>query len=146
MEICRITQYEEGFYEATLDLLRELDPDKSPMLTKEELKMIISSPNTHLFFAMQGGEIAGMLTVACYLTPSGHKAWIEDVAVASAYRGEGIGKKLVKYALGVVSSLEISSVMLTSRPSRVAANKLYTSLEFEKRQTNVYKFDINNLK
>lgn len=142
MEICKVTQYKEGFYEATLELLKELDPEKSPMLTKEEFKTIISSPNTHFFFAIQGDKIAGMLTVASYLTPSGHKAWIEDVTVASAYRGAGIGKELVRYALRVVSDLKIPSVMLTSKPSRVAANKLYASLDFEKRQTNVYKFDI----
>jgi ribosomal protein S18 acetylase RimI-like enzyme len=33
-------------------------------------------------------------------------------------------------------------VDLTSRPSRQAANRLYTRLGFELRETNVYRFDL----
>ena len=37
------------------------------------------------------------------------------------------------------------TVDLTSRPDREAANRLYVRLGFEKRETNVYRYDVSLL-
>jgi ribosomal protein S18 acetylase RimI-like enzyme len=44
------------------------------------------------------------------------------------------------FVLDTLRSLGAGSVELTSRPSRVAANGLYRSLGFARRETNVYEF------
>ena len=80
-----------------------------------------------------------MATFCTYLCPTGRKAWIEDVVVDSAFRGKGLGKHLVNNIIDVVNKQGNTTLMLTSRPSRIEANHLYQSLGFEKRQTNVYK-------
>lgn len=44
------------------------------------------------------------------------------------------------FTLNALRSLGAAGVELTSRPSRVAANGLYRSLGFTRRETNVYKY------
>ena len=80
-----------------------------------------------------------MLTVGTYYSPTGGKAWIEDVVIDQKFRGEGLSKKLVAHAIDFVRSLQIPTLMLTSNPQRVAANKLYQTLDFKEKKTNVYK-------
>ena len=83
-----------------------------------------------------------MLTVGIYISPTGKKAWIEDVVVDESYRGKGIGQMLMNFAVDYVKQMKVSVLMLTSNPSRIAANKLYVKLGFEKKETNVYRFVI----
>jgi ribosomal protein S18 acetylase RimI-like enzyme len=80
-----------------------------------------------------------MLTVGIYHSPTGGKAWIEDVVVDENFRGQGLSKLLVLHAIEFVKSQHIPLLMLTSNPSRIAANKLYQSMGFERKETNVYR-------
>jgi ribosomal protein S18 acetylase RimI-like enzyme len=63
-------------------------------------------------------------------------AQIHDVVVDEAYRGKGLGGRLVRELLRQAMSFsdingeEQVEVSLTSRPSRVAANALYQKLGF----------------
>ena len=82
--------------------------------------------------------IAAMATLAFYTSPTGRKAWIEDVVVDESCRGRGFGKLIVQYAIDFARRSSGCKLMLTSRPSRVAANRMYASLGFERRETNVY--------
>ena len=70
------------------------------------------------------------------------KAWIEDVVVAPAFQGRGIGKTLVEHAIRFAASAGADLLMLTSNPSRVAANRLYQALQFERKETNVYRMKL----
>ena len=112
----------------------------NPMkLTETMFRQLIESANSHLFFLMKGEEIAGMLTVGIYFSPTGGKAWIEDVVVDQAFRGQGLSKLLVAHAIEFTRSQGIPSLMLTSNPKRVAANKLYQTMGFGRKETNVYR-------
>ena len=88
---------------------------------------------------MQDEQVAGMLTVGIYYSPTGGKAWIEDVVVDEAFRGQGLSKLLVAHAIQFVESKQIPLLMLTSNPTRVAANKLYQAMGFGRKETNVYR-------
>lgn len=103
------------------------------------LQRLIDSENSTLFILKVDGEPAGMLTLCHYYAPTGCKAWIEDVVVDSSKRGLGLGRHLVEHALEQAQKLSPCTVMLTSRPSRVEANRLYQSVGFEPRETNVYR-------
>jgi len=74
--------------------------------------------------------------------PSGVRALIEDVIVAEATRGRGCGDQLTQAALEAARRAGARTVDLTSRPSREAANRLYQRLGFERRDTNVYRYDL----
>ena len=97
-------------------------------LTGTTLREIISQENTHLFFLLADQEIAGMLTVGIYHSPTGGKAWIEDVVVDEKYRGQGLSKQLVTHAVRFVKEQGIPLIMLTSNPTRIAANKLISKI------------------
>ena len=142
MKICEVKRFSKRIFEAVLRLLPQLDPD-SGMISEEKLKSILKSKNTHFFIAeTENREIAGMLTVAVYVIPTGTKFWIEDVVVDDSQRGKGIGKELMIFAIDFAKSTGAKSVELTSRPSRVSANKLYQQMGFVLRETNVYRYTL----
>lgn len=141
MEIRRVTTFTEESYAAVLRLLPQLAPD-SILPSKDYFNELLSSENTHFFISEKGNEISGMLTLVVYRIPTGLKLWIEDVVVDTSFRGEGIGEKLVEAALGFARSIGATEVRLTSRPSRIAANKLYQKIGFERYETNVYKIKL----
>jgi len=111
-------------------------------ITPEQLQAIIAAPGASLLLARESGRIVGMLTLLVGATPTGIRALIEDVAVETTARGQGIGELLMKEALRIAEARNARTVDLTSRPSREAANRLYLRVGFEKRDTNVYRYRI----
>ena len=136
--IIEINTYSPEYHEAMQCFLDQLTPEHMT-LTEEMLKQLIASENSHLFFLMQDEQVAGMLTVGIYYSPTGGKAWIEDVVVDEAFRGQGLSKLLVAHAIQFVESKQIPLLMLTSNPTRIAANKLYQAMGFGRKETNVYR-------
>ena len=113
----------------------------SPPPNGDHLGEMAGNPNTVLFGARDTstGELVGTLTLAFFRIPTGLQARIEDVVVGEAGRGKGVGRELTNAAIDRARSAGAKSVGLTSRPSRAAANALYTSMGFERRETNVYR-------
>lgn len=140
MKIRRVTRFSKPVFEAVLKLLPQLSPD-AELPTVNSFKNILISSNTHFFIIeLENKEIVGMLSVCTYNLLSGNKFWIEDVVVDESQRGKGLGKELMLFAISYSKSMGATSIMLTSRPSRVAANKLYTELGFKRYETNLYKY------
>ena len=114
----------------------------SPPPDRDALRELVEGADTEVFVARVGGEIVGSLTLAFYRIPTGLKAWIEDVVVDDAARGHGIGRRLNEAALDEARRRGAKNVALTSRPSREAANRLYQSIGFQVRETNLYRYDL----
>ena len=116
----------------------------SPPPDADALADIAGNPNSLLLVAKDSdtGTIVGSLTLAFYRIPTGLQARIEDVIVDSESRGQGIGALLTETAVEKARAAGAKAVGLTSRPAREAANRLYTSLGFERRDTNVYTFTL----
>ena len=140
-EIVELKDFIPAYTNAVQKLLEQLT-NRPVKLTETTLKEIISQENTHLFFLLADQEIVGMLTVGIYHSPTGGKAWIEDVVVDEKYQGQGLSKQLVTHAVRFVKEQGIPLIMLTSNPTRIAANKLYQKLGFEQKQTNVYRMNL----
>ena len=139
--IIEIKTYSQEYHEAMQRFLNQLTT--SPMvLTESMFHQLLASENSHLFFIMKDEQIAGMLTVGIYYSPTGGKAWIEDVVVDETFRGQGLSKLLVAHAIEFTKSMGIPSLMLTSNPKRIAANKLYQAMGFERKETNVYRMKL----
>jgi len=112
-------------------------------LDHEGLATIIDDPATSLLIARSPElGVVGTLTLALFTLPTGVRAWIEDVVVDESARGMGAAKALVQRALELAHSAGATTVDLTSRPSRVAANQLYLAMGFEARETNVFRFSL----
>jgi ribosomal protein S18 acetylase RimI-like enzyme len=133
-ELTRITgQVESAF--------RKLIPQLGPGIQapeKEWLEEVMNAGNTRIFIA-EDGDIRGILTLVFQKTPSGKKAWIEDVVVDASSRGKGIGEKLVRHAISHALEKGINNIDLTSGPERTDAIQLYLKLGFKKRESNVYR-------
>jgi ribosomal protein S18 acetylase RimI-like enzyme len=109
-----------------------------------ELSALLGSPGTTVWVARDGtqGAIVGTITLVVFRTPTGLRANIESLVVDEAARGRGIGEALCQAAVRQAEHIGASSVDLTSAPTRMAANRLYLRLGFERRETNVYRFHI----
>jgi ribosomal protein S18 acetylase RimI-like enzyme len=114
----------------------------NPAPTKEQLESVVASDSSHILLAKLDGVIVGSLTLVIFHIPTGIRAWIEDVVVDAEARGKGIGEALNKFALSEAIRHGATTVDLTSRPSREAANRLYRRIGFEQRETNVYRYKI----
>lgn len=140
MEITELTVADPAAACAINRLLGQLS--EGARMSDEDLQRIARDPASHLFLLRADGAVAGMLTLAVYRTPTGLKAWIEDVVVDNAMRGRSLGRLLIDHTIGYARSLAPVTLMLTSRPSRTAANALYRAAGFEPKQTNVYKMNL----
>jgi ribosomal protein S18 acetylase RimI-like enzyme len=125
------------------ELLPQLSTNVAP-LTSADVEALVASPVTVLFVARNEGRIVGSLTLVVFAIPTGVRAWIEDVVVDTTARGAGVGEALTNAAIEESRRRHVRSLDLTTRPSREAANRLYARLGFELRETNVYRFSIEN--
>ena len=142
MKIKRITRFSKRVFDAVLRLLPQLAPD-AEMPDEQYFKSLLKSRNVHFFIAeLDNKQIVGMLTIGTYDIPTGTKAWIEDVVVDESHRGKGFGEELMFFVVNYSKTLGASAVSLTSRPSRVAANKLYQKIGFKQYETNIYKYPL----
>lgn len=125
---------------AIAELVPQLSSSSLPP-DADGLAELIASPATTLLVARdEAGTVIGMLTLVVFRIPTGLRAWIEDVVVDTAARGAGVGAALVREAARVAMARGARTVDLTSRPSREGANRLYESLGFARRETNVYRW------
>jgi ribosomal protein S18 acetylase RimI-like enzyme len=133
--------------QVVLDACHRLIPQLSSSsvpLTLQQLTEIVTGESTVLFAATKDGAIVGLLTLATFPIPTGVRAWIEDVVVDASARGRGVGEALNQAAIAEARRRGAKTVDLTSRPSREAANRLYQRIGFVARDTNVYRFTLDN--
>ncbi len=139
VEVEAVQQVTDELVAATGRLLPQLSSSAAP-LSADDLARITSHQATTLFIARRQGVIVGMLTLVTFPLPSGLRARIEDVVVDQDARGQGVGTALTLAALELAQQQGARSIDLTSRASRVAANRLYRQLGFQLRDSNVYRY------
>lgn len=142
-KIFEVTEAKEEYAVAIRNLLPQLSLSQHTF-TLDTLQSLVANDCTKLFLLQTKENIVGMLTLCSALSPTGQKMWIEDVVIDASQRGRSLGRTLVEHAIEYVrTNRPEATLMLTSRPSRVAANALYRSAGFTPKETNVYsmKFD-----
>jgi ribosomal protein S18 acetylase RimI-like enzyme len=112
----------------------------APPADRAVLEGVVSSAATTLLIARSNGKISGTLSLVMFPIPTGLRAWIEDVIVDEAARGQGIGQVLTIEALRIAEKAGARTVDLTSRPSREAAGRLYERAGFQSRSTRLYRY------
>ena len=135
------TTFEVEHYEAVARLLGQLTT-RSIIFTPDDYRQLITSPCSKFFLLLCDNNVAGMLTLGMYVSPTGSKGWIEDVVIDTVQRGNGFGRKLIEHDIGYCKEAGLGTVYLTSNPKRVAANTLYQSVGFTRKETNMYKMDL----
>ena len=138
VEVEAVQQVSDELVDAAGRLLAQLSGSATP-LGPGDLARIVSHDGVTLFVARAEGGVVGMLTLVTFPLPSGLRARIEDVVVDREARGHGVGTALTMAALDLARRQGARTIDLTSRPSRVAANRLYRQLGFQLRDSNVYR-------
>lgn len=95
---------------------------------------IAADKNNELIVAEMDGEIVGTLQLT--FTPSisfqgGKRATVESVRVDEKYRGCGIGKELMQWAIERAREENCVSVQLTTNADRKDAHRFYENLGFK---------------
>jgi ribosomal protein S18 acetylase RimI-like enzyme len=141
-----VTEVTPELLTALRSLLRQLNfhlpESEQPVLSDSQLARVVAEPGSVLLVARtDAGQIIGTTTVALFDTPTGRRAWIEDVVVDGSARGQGVGEALTREAVRVADESGADHVDLTSASYREAANRLYPRVGFERRDTNVYRLN-----
>ena len=124
------------------DLMRlyaQPDLDDGKILPSSDAQRILDRiaryPNYRIYVAVREGRVAGTfaLLVMDNLAHQGKpSAIIEDVAVDPALHRHGIGKAMMRYAIGKASEYGCYKAVLSSNLKRKAAHAFYDSLGFER--------------
>ena len=141
-----VVEVDDRLVSAMARLIPQLS-SSSPPPDADALTAVVASGASILLVAedpdVEGeAAILGSMTLVVFGIPTGLRAWIEDVVVDGSARGRGVGETLNQAAILRAREAGATTVDLTSRPSREAANRLYRRLGFEQRTTNVYRLEL----
>ena len=144
MRIVRVTAVTGEIVESLGRLIPQLSTSAA-IPTADQLKRLVAGGAAQLLIARdpdQEDRIVGTLTLILFRIPTGMRAWIEDVVVDESARRRGVGELLCRAAIERARSAGARNVNLTSRSARKAANRLYRRLGFSLRQTNLYRYSL----
>ncbi|HXQ33620.1 MAG TPA: GNAT family N-acetyltransferase [Anaerolineales bacterium] len=144
MYIGKVSEVTEELNAALQQLIPQLAAHKVAP-SWDELTALVNSESSTLLIARfpdENGPIAGILTMVIYRVSTGLRSIVEDVVVDEGMRRHGIGEALVLHAIKLAREAGVGGVSLTSNPKREAANHLYQSIGFKRRETNAYYLDI----
>lgn len=104
-----------------------------------ELRLLLKNPDFQAVIAKSGKRIVGIGGVLFMRALHFRAGYITDVVVDEQYRGQRIGERIVLKLISLAKAKNMAMAELTSNPRRIAANKMYPKLGFERRETNVYR-------
>ena len=106
------------------------------------LRAALEDANVHVYVIRAEGRIVAAGTLCIKHTLEFTIADIESVVVSARCRGRGYGKELMSALMEAARSSRAHHIQLTSNPARVAANRLYQALGFQRYETNCYKMEL----
>ncbi len=140
VEIRQLEKITDETAEQIYKIKAELSP--SHKQNSEKYARAASNPGTIVLGAWDKDELAGLAVVNTVYTLGASIYDIDDVVVLGKYQGQGVGKSLMQFVIELARSQGISKLRLTSKPERKAANQLYQTLGFVKKETNSYRLDV----
>jgi ribosomal protein S18 acetylase RimI-like enzyme len=117
-----------------LGAVRERDEMPLPESYIKAFEEIEADKNNELIIAETDGEIVGTLQIT--FTPSisfqgGKRATVESVRVDGKFRGQGIGKELMLWAIERARKENCVAIQLTTNAERTSAHRFYENLGFK---------------
>ncbi|HTU04291.1 MAG TPA: GNAT family N-acetyltransferase [Trebonia sp.] len=115
----------------TLGAGREAEVDDAYWAAFDE---IAADPRNRLIVAEADGQLAGTLQLTFVPGLSRHgtlRAQIEGVRVAAPWRGQGLGRAMIEWAVDAARRNGCGLVQLTSDKRRADAIRFYESLGFQ---------------
>jgi ribosomal protein S18 acetylase RimI-like enzyme len=140
--VSRLTEVGSDTVQELHGLMQQLRPDSKLSIKEGDIETLVKNESAILIVAKDDDKIVGLGSL--YIIPKigkrvGH---VEDVVVDEAYRGKGLGEKIVQTIIVAAKEHKLHSLSLTSRPERIAGNKLYQKVGFQRKETNVYRLEL----
>lgn len=127
-----------------IQLLGELSPLAAADLDPETVASRIRDDRVRVLIGTSGDRVVATATLTLLVTlTDGLVGRVEDVVVSAATRGAGLGRRIMRALHEEARLAGVTHLDLTSRSSREAANALYQSLGYERRDTNVYRLRLS---
>ena len=127
-----------------LELLAELSPATIERLNAETIATRLRDDRIRVLVGTSERRIVATATLTLLTTlTDGLVGRVEDVVVSQSARGSGIGRQIMAALHAEARRCGVVHLDLTSRPEREAANALYQSLGYERRDTNVYRLTLD---
>ena len=107
---------------------------------------IESDPNNQILVAVQKNRVIGVLQltfIQCLTFQGGRRAQIEGVRTHRDFRGTGVGKALIEYAIQLSREKGCHLVQLTSNQNRTRAIDFYKKLGLSPTHIG-FKMDLRN--
>ncbi len=136
IEVEAVRQVTDGLVEACRRLLPQLSSSAAPLLAAD----LARPSGQHVGCRPQPGRHCRHAHPRHLPAAVRLRARIEDVVVDQDARGQGVGTALTMAAIDQAQAQGARSIDLTSRASRIAANRLYQQLGFQLRDSNVYRY------
>ncbi|MCM4167971.1 Mycothiol acetyltransferase [Arenibacter antarcticus] len=119
--------------------VKELFAQLNGSIEQVNLAEVFKPENAITFaYCMEKDKLVGMALMCAYTVVSGYKGWVEDVVVDKAYRGQGIGRKLMEKLVDEGKRKGLSEILLFSADKRIEAIGLYKSLGFQQKESRIY--------
>jgi|SRR5690554_371752 len=138
IDILQPSDVKEAIAKEVKDLFSQLNPSIEQVNLSEVFK-----PENNITFAYcmdreNNNKVVGIALMCAYTVVSGFKGWVEDVVVDKAYRGRGIGRKLMEKLVDEGREKGLSEILLFSADKRIEAISLYKSLGFQQKESRIY--------
>lgn len=137
MEYKLLSSGDEGLLEASEDGL--FDRDVCPELVLK----FLSDPRHHIAVAIEDSKVVGFASAVNYIHPDKpDELWIDEVAVAKAYRRKGIAETLLKLLFQRGRELGCGEAWVLTDGSNIPANRLYSKLGGVSQKQVMYSFSL----
>lgn len=122
-------------FDEVKNLIQQLDPsaEVTPKKWEEAVKNGFVATEYN-----EEGKLIGFGWIFPRQTLLRKQAVVEDMIVDGAYRGTGLGRKILQKLIDWARKNGVEVVELTTNPKRIAANELYKSEGFKLHETNHY--------
>lgn len=136
-----IRAYHSNDVEAVTDLMADLGYPTDIQSMQNRMDAMELNPSYFTFVATKEEMVVGMIGVRLvhYYEGDGVAAQISALVTSNQYRGQGVGKELIRFVENWTKEKGLNSLHLTSgiKPERMAAHDFYKKMGFS---INGYRF------
>ena len=102
----------------------------------------LADPRHHIVVALSEGVVIGFASAVHYIHPDKPpELWINEVGVADAHQGRGVGKAIMNELLRLEKQLGCANAWVLTDRSNEAANRLYKSAGGQIAEGNVVMYE-----
>lgn len=122
-----------------LVLLFTQEADFTPDTARQErgLRLIVEQPEVgRIYCARQDGRLVGMVSLLFTISTAvgSRAAWLEDMIVHPSQRGRGVGRRLLRHAVGDARALGCRRITLLTDSTNSSAMRFYERAGFVRSQ------------